>query len=559
MDSQLWKINDTAVSGFAKDLQLTLCNQEPDRLTFNADGRAFDSPVLFFYGDSLSLYKGDVRWFAGVVLSGPRFGNPSEECHDYEIAGPWWYLANLVFQQYWRSGSAGDTISKGHVILGRDIDHSPNSVGAVIQEALDYAISKGAPFTYDIDELALLSAVPPTDEQVDLACSEVIRKMIRWYPDVVAWFDYAPAQPVLHFTRRANAPTVQYNCTAGKPVEQIKIINRDDLVRTGVIINYERIDVIDGENIPYLWQDVYPPETTPGFDTASFTINLLGSQLTTQSIEVEVDEAPNPLLEEFWEAYASGMSQYDGFVVVPGSATCPTEMAAHPNVLVSGQVPPWTNKSVARGEFTAKISGTLNGVPFVEKDISCILTLTNAETHKYTREVNFTFPELSPVGLAQVIFEGISQLHFQGRFDLLESEVSGGINPGHALCLDGGLPEWAAMRAVIQQVGFDLDTGLTTIVFGPPEHLGPQDHIDLLHGNRSRITLYSSNGRASGEGSSDLDTGGAAANHNGGQLNDVGLPSMDGSQQKHMSVVLNEVEIDGETVIAPAWDYRKLQ
>ena len=44
---------------------------------------------------------------------------------------------------------------------------------------------------------------------------------------------------------------------------------------------------------------------------------------------------------------------------------------------------------------------------------------------------------------------------------------------------DQARPEWADMRAVIQEVVEDLDSGRTIYTVGPPEHLGPQDMIEL--------------------------------------------------------------------------------
>ncbi len=502
MDSSLWKINGTPAAELGlKDFDLTLVNQQPDRLIFNADGRAFDSEALFDYGTAFSLHKGDVRWFQGVVLSGPRFGAPDRERHDYEVAGLWWYLEQLVFEQEWRSREV-NSLNKSHVILGMDIDNNHIPIGAVIKEALDQVIENGAPFAYDQEELDLLAAVPPADEQSDLACSEVITKMLRWMPDVTTWFDYAEDTPILHFTRRGNAPSIEYNCTAGDPAEKIEISRRDDLVQSGVIIKYERFYNIDGEMWPQLYLDTYPEGTERGFDTASFTINIAGAELVTQHIEIRAEGSGG---EELVMKHLPYLAPEDINVTSPGG-----------NILADGEVPEWLGENAWETTVTGEAKWTDDdGSQRVEK-VSAKAVATSAKTGSYDRIVSFTPADPVPVGLAQALYEALSVVHFQGRFGLLENECSMNARVGTVLNLSGGLPEWATMRAVVQQVGFDIDSGRTSITFGPPEHLSPQDHITLLNVNRRRTTLYSGTSRGDGTASgSSVKTGGATANSSG--------------------------------------------
>lgn len=517
MNSDLWKIDNGTTNQSAADwgierVYVKLISQQADQLTFNA-GEEFDADVIFDYGDTLSLYKDTVRCFVGKCISTPRSGSPTEESHDYEVAGLWWYLENLPFEQAWKSGDVA-TINPQHVLLGRDIDDAQVSVGEVIKEVLDFCIAAGAPFSYVQAELDLLDAIPPTDEQVNIACSEAIRIMLRWYPDTDTWFDYSPATPVLHFTRRSAATALQYDCTAGDPAESIHLSRRDDMVRTGVILNYERTDEIDGERIPVLFQDIYPGGTTPGFDTASITIELAGMQLVTQSIKVVVDDSYDETSVAFWQKYVTELEDCTSVTIHSGSA--PAEAATMPNILIEGSVPEWTNKDAANGKFTAEISYTQpDGTEVSHGKFSVSLTLTDAETHKYTREVSYTPAESPPTGLAQALYEALSVAHFQGTFSTIEEEVTLGPDPGKVLNLTGGLSEWATMKADIQAVELDIDAGRTIITFGPPEHLGPQDYIALLNANRRRRTRYSAD-RSSGNTGSDIEAGGASANALGG-------------------------------------------
>jgi len=510
MDPALWKINDRNASELACDLSLRLVNQQADTFAFNADGEPFDSAALYAYGDAISLYKGAVRWFHGVVVSGPRFGSPVEERHDYAAEGPWWYLERVSFQQAWRSGTLGGTLNKSHVILGRDIDNNIVAVGEVVKEVLDHAIGLGAPIAYVQAELDALAAKPPTDEPVDITHGEAIRRMLRWMPDVSTWFDYAAETPVLHFTRRASAVAVQHACT-GAPAERIDIVERSDLVRSGVVIAYERIDEIDGERIPILQTDAYPPGTAVDLDTLCLTINVNGMQLATHSIEVEVRYLANTWEKDFWTDAVPALRDKQNLFV--DLATEPIDF--YNKVLVSGPLPEWTNKKVVPVEFTGELSWTEpNGTEVKRAKHSVTLDTTNAETRKYTREIAYTPPDPFPTGLAQAMHEALSVVHWQGSFVLSEEECSGGVSPGSVLNLSGGLAAWSTMRAVVQQVAFDIDAGSTTIGFGPPEHLGPQDIVALLNANRRRITHYSADTRATGlaTGGQEVDTGGKTPN-----------------------------------------------
>lgn len=93
----------------------------------------------------------------------------------------------------------------------------------------------------------------------------------------------------------------------------------------------------------------------------------------------------------------------------------------------------------------------------------------------------------APSGLAQALHSAISVLHYEGEIVLaFDSECDLAQHPGQVLNLTGGLAAWETMDAVVQVVEHNLDRAETTISFGPPEHLSPQDQIELLNGNRKR-------------------------------------------------------------------------
>lgn len=69
---------------------------------------------------------------------------------------------------------------------------------------------------------------------------------------------------------------------------------------------------------------------------------------------------------------------------------------------------------------------------------------------------------------------------WEGSITLTEEEAGETLHLGRVLNLTHpDRPEWADMRAVIQSESLELASGTTTLAFGPPEHLSPQDWVEL--------------------------------------------------------------------------------
>lgn len=88
--------------------------------------------------------------------------------------------------------------------------------------------------------------------------------------------------------------------------------------------------------------------------------------------------------------------------------------------------------------------------------------------------------------LAKRIFDSYSVLHYQGTLPIMEQEAGGTRYLGRALNLTGSRSEWSTMRAQIQGESIDIETGTTTLTFGPPQHLAVQDFLS----QRDAVTRY---------------------------------------------------------------------
>ena len=214
--------------------------QSTETCTVYTAGRAFDAAPLFTHGSTVTIRRAGTPWFVGRVTATPGSGDGSGEEGAYQLSGPWWYLENLVCQQSWslRGGEATGTLSR--LVLGQGLDGTRLTSGQVLAETLQYAVDAGAPFALGVIEPA---AFLPLDELRDVTCAEVIRKVLRWHPDGVAWFDHATVPlPTFHCRARASLPAT--TLTVGQP--PLAAVNgltaRPDLALPAVVLHYETSD-----------------------------------------------------------------------------------------------------------------------------------------------------------------------------------------------------------------------------------------------------------------------------------------------------------------------------
>ncbi len=225
-----------ANSGITR-LQRTLVSLGVDELAFEADGTLADAAPLFPHGATLTLWRNraidsagncsdGTTWFQGLVIQVPRAGAPDAESMAYRVAGPWWYLDNLTFQQAYQNIFLGyavandpttaiyGTASSSHLFLNQaPVANALQkiSTGQQIIEALNWAL---LPFVnaHLTPPFQIGSVTPnvdvPIDEVRDITCAEVIHKMLRWSPDAVTWFDYTTSPPTFNCKRRSDMTAI---------------------------------------------------------------------------------------------------------------------------------------------------------------------------------------------------------------------------------------------------------------------------------------------------------------------------------------------------------------
>jgi hypothetical protein len=500
-------------------------NQMPDVVTFRAESALSDADPIFAYGSVIQLFRDEVPWFYGRVVQVPGRATSKVEEQLYRVAGPWWYLENLVFQQVWELTDGTDSTlvatNKSRLVLSQAADGSKYTTGAAIAEVLAYATARGAPITAGTITPA---ATVPYAEALDRSCAEVIRNLLRWTPDAMAAFDYTTAPfPTLSIHLRADAPVISLPAY-GAPVTGLELSARHDLLVPAVVLKFEQTNDIDNDTFVSLITDA-APSTATGDELGALvmTFDLSGARATYHHQPVVTAEIPTsdttPNVVDWWKGKFAWLNDFDDsdLSVLAGTqlvaienptAYADTSVSEVPNELVEGSVSAWMGVESApllvsatlvySGAATEESSEVFGGNN--QRVVYTRVLGTSAETGTYSRLTSETDAEPVPVGLAAAIFAATGVLQYDGAIELTEQECSGAGAPGALLNLTGGRAEWAAMAAQIQRVEENIDLGQTKIVVGPAKHLGQTEITAWLRANRERRLSYRLSERTTGRG-----------------------------------------------------------
>ncbi|MCE0484362.1 MAG: hypothetical protein LV479_09015 [Methylacidiphilales bacterium] len=527
--SSVWTIRDaTGVEKTAAEwglcgLTRERINQRPDLVTFRAENGASDADPIFAHGSTILIFRNGTPWFYGRVIEVPGRASAKAEEQLYRVAGPWWYLENLVFQQAWQTTNGVDvtliSTNKSRLILNQKGDGSKLATGAAILEVLNYATARGVPMTIGS---VTPNATAPYAEELDQSCAEVIRNFLRWTPDAAAAFDYTTTPyPTLSILRRADASTLMLPAY-GAPVSKLELTPRHDLQAPSVVLKFEQTNDIDNDTFTSLI--VQPaPSTATGDELGAMvmTLDLAGARETYQKQKVRTAFIPpdssSAGVVDWWKGKFPWLSDFDDtdLTVVAGSHTVTMEDPADypgltlsnvPNELLEGSVAAWMNLYAAplRVQATMQYTGAATDEstevfgPTNQRVLYTRVIGTNAETQTYSRLTSETAAEPVPAGLAQALYDAVSVLPYDGTIELTEEECSGVGAPGNLLNLTGGRAEWSTMAAQIQRIEEQIDAGITRLTVGPGKHLGHGDLAELLRVNRQRRPSWRLNERTSG-------------------------------------------------------------
>jgi hypothetical protein len=500
-----------------RNIKRALVSQDIDTVTFDQPHATALSDPLFAEGGIVEIFRDDgagkKRWFYGRAEDAAPFKSGRSAGLSYTISGPWWWLANMGFRQSWkvrRNGVLVDQFSS-YCMLGTRADGfgTQQSIADQIAEAVNYAISQNAPLAFDAAGLPTI--FPPVCDVWNASVAEVIRKMIDWTPDIVCWFDYSTDPlPTLKMRRRADQQAVTLGLRGS--IADLQIRPRNDLKVLGAIVYYLRTDSTNGITYGTITEDKYPNvDDFTGREPKALlaAINLTGasSSYTEGSITCELIEAESAT---WWAKQDPHLVNVKDLKIKAGSATYTDEngnavsIADTPFKLI-GQWAPWMGGTVRTLNVSAKASyselladGSGNALTVVDRQVFAQIEAANLQTGVYRSTQEAESGEGQPIGLAEALVTSRNTLHFEGRLTLKQQDCAGAINMGNVLNISGGRADWAAMTAQIQSVLEEIDSGSTTVSFGPPRILGPNDYVELLRATRNRIRFAAAEARTSG-------------------------------------------------------------
>lgn len=511
---------------------LSFNQQGHDELTLTRAAK-WDEDWTWAYGEEISIEVGAETIFRGWCRQLPSSGTDGKESQRYVFTGPSWFLDRLVYQQEWKVRSVENDpestwaarafarIRAGLTALG-----AKQNTGATILDVLNYAVSAGKPITPGV---ILTGVDAPTDQFDQATCWEVIQRMLRWTPDAVAWWDYSVNPPALHIRRRADLTAVSLDvdptAEADRHVTSSDITPRYDLVVGGVVLTYRW----GGADSPFISQDVYPPAASETADNALVAVIDLemdpgspGQYIRQDIVTADIDITDL----EWWKSKVQWLNNEKiQNITIFDPAGFNDDL---PRELVEGTITPWMSKTAETVTITATVDYEyIDSGDVIRKvqaaPISFTLTVTDAATRTYKKFIpgQAGSQEPKPVGLAQALHSALSVLHWDGTVSTVEREAAASVRIGHVLNLTNGRTEWATMNAVVQNIEIDLMFGRTTIKFGPPEHLGPQDLVALLKPLRIRVSSNTDRDPENNDDSTEVDISGATPNGHGTHVDAV--------------------------------------
>lgn len=492
------------------NINRVLSSQASDELTFDVMTAMMDDDALFEYQDTVELYRieedgSTVREFYGINVSNPRRGDDQQEMISYRIMGIWHWLANVGYEQIWKAWDGAELAEyyKSHILMGRNAEGDKVSTNELLVKALEFARDiKGVPLT--------IGSIEPdisieSKELHDVTIAEFINQVMRWHPDCVVWVDHRTMPtPTLHIRRRMSLPSIELRHDSRDfTIIGNEITERYDLRPSCVVIKYEKTINNDGNEWEQVVVDKYPLAANEhALGVLPITIALAGSSSSTMTQRIKTEtvdvDSANWWRRKLGLVGAEG-AKYTEFTVSSGQLldTDGNAIESLDRELIDGNIADWMGKEEAEAVATANITFTYDpggGKPLQKRTNfpkSYQLRVTDASSGVYQQQTDYDPGDPVPTGVAQTMYESLSDLQYEGSISLVGEEATREQYLGKVLNIMDMRPEWQNMRAMITQVREHIDSGTTVITFGPVRWLGAGDIVDLYRQNRGRTTFSS--------------------------------------------------------------------
>lgn len=486
------------------------------------------------------IFQGRRTDYAGIA-------GPDARSTTMVISDGWWDLKNITFQHYWSTrapgGGANANAYFARLMLFQDISAGPASpysflsATAQIQEIVNFAqTSCGG--NLQIGTVDPAWNLPPYAVKA-ISCAEALLVCLKFVPDAVTFFDYTFNPPKLHIRQRPNCAAITLPFDGvdahGRNHKSSRIKPLPELQAGQVVLQYMKVNNVNGTNYVYFDDDVYPPGSTGlAIGALVVPIDLRGGSRTDLTAKI-TSATIDPTTTAFWVGKKPDLGDVkitnlalvntninDGStdcITVLDDAGNPVTISDYGYELTDGSVTPWMKLGGGGAVTTKKVTitavlkykekrnttaNTVAGQPWLDlpkHPVSVRVTLTNSPstTQTYSALAHFDPGEDEPSGLAHTIYNTLSTLQWEGEHEIVEGDIYSIVTPGMVLNLSGGAAAWAAMNAVITAVEIDFFHGRTTVSFGPEKHLSPAELFEKIMMWRYRFVYDNPNLRNTGE------------------------------------------------------------
>lgn len=493
-----------AAWGFS-EVTFAFASLEPGRVSWLQRDAVIGGSLLFSLGDEIEIFDGTERLFAGCIELEPQsYIRGAERGVKWTAHDVLFKLATTSYAQQWQASTVeGGALGAQYMALltlFRDESGTAQSIAWQVAAIIGHAASVCG-FDIAFGTWSGGDATPFEQAEGTMTQLDALRAALRLAPDTAHRMDYTTTPPTIHFTRHAAATVV--NLTLPSNSIEVDVQPRGDQACAGVILQYRQTHTADNETLTLVTSDVHPVGATPHTPRTLFaTFEFAGRQVATQQQYCGV-RAIGAETQTFWKKHIPWVKDLaTGFTITAGTVTPVDEEDEHTytKYVYEGAVPSWLSSMAAPVTVEATLNGVLEGRALVNYKLRVQVTGTRLTAGGVFSQVMSDVPaEDLPTGLAAQIYAAASVRHHEGsivyRQDsawLAAPRVGDVVNvPAKAA--------WASMKAQVQSVEVQVDTGLVSLSVGPPKHLSVQDVVEWFRRARRTTPGFNAAARSTGQ------------------------------------------------------------
>lgn len=473
-------------------------------------------------------FSGGTVHFIGYRVNGSRVGQPGFDGLNYVFQNAWsYFLENTTYQSVcvsYRDGATSVVDFSPRVMLNLSPAGVVLTTGQQITGVIEFAAIQAKAMTgqdeFQPDAGGYFDWPFYVDEVVCLSCAEVIRKQLRM-AYFAAWFDYTTTKagqpcPTFRCVPRSSLVPVTIPLADGLRHEGFNLTERDDLVPSAISLIYRRLCTVNSQEKIAHYHDIACAAgattsggvTAPALYSAAVGVGVVPQIYDFQGVDVAVTrysivtDVIAASTVDWWKDHLPALKSPVVSEIAVSEVTFDPPLGDCIYELTEGtitdEIDGITTQSVT---VTARINYSVANVPAGEvvesntatrgREFTVKLTAINVPSGDYTLTKVSGTNEPLPFGLAKYIYDELKVAHWEGDVSIVEQTngipgVSGAITLGNSLNFTGGLTDWAAIKAQLQQITWSYAEGRTTLRFGPPKHIGAGDRIEFMRTARSR-------------------------------------------------------------------------